>query len=152
MDRRDVDIGTSEARARIETELLDGTLDLQVEVDRLSAIGDETRILVMFLLAEDGPQTSGDLSDAIDKYQNNLYYHLTTLQDVGLIETAQDGRSQAYRLTEVGESVIDDVFGSIRRRAGVEVDDTPFDLEADKPPTEDGEAVDPEPATNDSSS
>lgn len=120
MNRRDADIGTSEARARIESDLLDGTLDLEVEVDRLSAIGDETRLAVVFLLAEDGPQTSSELSEAIDKYQNNLYYHLTRLQDVGLIETVQEGRSQAYRLTDVGESVVEDVFGSIRRRAGLD--------------------------------
>lgn len=144
MDRRDVDIGTSAARARIEADLLDGTLDLEVEVARLSAIGDETRMLVMFLLAEDGPQTSGDLSDAMDKYQNNLYYHLTRLQDVGLIETVQDGRSQAYQLTEVGETVIDDVFGSIRRRAGIETEETAV-------ASENG-AIGPDPAPGDSSS
>lgn len=144
MDRRDVDIGTSAARARIETELLDGTLDLEVEVDRLSAIGDETRMLVVFLLAEDGPQTSADLSDAIDKYQNNLYYHLTRLQDVGLIEAVQDGRSQAYQLTDVGETVIDDVFGSIQRRAETETEETPVAAESG--------AVGPDPAPGDSSS
>ncbi|MFB6176441.1 MAG: ArsR/SmtB family transcription factor [Halobaculum sp.] len=140
MDRRDVEIGTSEARARIETDLLDGSLDLGVEVDRLSAIGDETRILVVFLLAEDGPQTSSDLADAMDKYQNNLYYHLTTLQDVGLIETVEDGRSQAYRLTDLGESVVDDVFDSWRRRIG-----------ADSIPA-DEEAVEQEPTAGDRSS
>jgi DNA-binding transcriptional ArsR family regulator len=120
MERRDLEFGTTEARRRVETKLLNGELDLEAEMERFSAIGDETRFLTLFLLSEEGPLTSGELADAIDKRQNHLYYHLTTLKEAGLVGTTEGQRNQSYKLSETGKEVVADVFGSLRRRSGIE--------------------------------
>lgn len=108
----------SEAKRRVESELLNDTLDFDREVERLKAVGEETRFTVLYLLtAEDGLH-SGELADLLDRKQNDLYHHLNRLEDAGLVgkRRADDG-GRIYELSPLAETMVEPLFDSIRSRA-----------------------------------
>lgn len=107
----------SEARSRVEAELLDGALDLEREADRLDVMGEPTRFVVLYLLAEEGRLRSGELADQLDRRQNDLYHHLNTLEEAGLVGKFRDGHSRVYELSPLAEEFVPAVFESIGDRA-----------------------------------
>lgn len=107
----------SEARARVEAELLDDTLDLEREAERLAAMGEPTRFILLYLLAKEGQIPSGELADQLDRRQNDLYHHLNTLEDAGLVGKFREGRNRVYELSPLAEQFVPAVFGSIEDRA-----------------------------------
>lgn len=107
----------SEAQARVEEELLDDALDLEREAERLAAMGEPTRFVLLYLLAEEGQIRSGELADQLDRQQNDLYHHLNTLEDAGLVGKFRDGRSRVYELSPLAERFVPAVFDSIGERA-----------------------------------
>jgi len=102
---------------RIQRELLGDGLDLDREVARLDAMGDRTRFVILYLLAEEGQLHSGDLADALDRRQNDLYHHLNVLEDAGLVGKFRDGRSRVYELSPLAETIVPGLFDSIHARA-----------------------------------
>ena len=56
------------------------------------ALGDETRLRVIGILAEIGPLSVGDLSSRVGLSQPLISWHLRILRLAGLIETRRQGR------------------------------------------------------------
>lgn len=102
---------------RVESELLGDSLDLEREVERFGALGERTRFVILYLLLEEGEMGSGDLADALDRQQNDLYHHLNVLEDAGLVGKYRDGRSRIYELSPLAEGLVPPLFESIRARA-----------------------------------
>lgn len=107
----------SDARVRVEEELLGGVLNLEREAERLSVMGEPTRFVVLYLLAEEGRMRSGELADRLDRRQNDLYHHLNTLEEAGLVGKFRDGHSRVYELSPLAERFVPAVFDSIHERA-----------------------------------
>lgn len=121
MGRVDVDETAeerTEARQRVESELLNDALDLDREVDRLEAIAEETRFTILYLLAAEDSLHSGELADLLDRRQNDLYHHLDRLESAGLVGKyrADDG-GRVYELSPLAERLVRPVLDSIRERA-----------------------------------
>jgi DNA-binding transcriptional ArsR family regulator len=106
-----------EGYKRVESELLNGTLDLEREAGRLKAMGESTRFTLLYLLARDGQIESGDLADALDRRQNDLYHHLNTLEDAGLVGKFRDGQARVYELSPLAETFVPQLFEAISDRA-----------------------------------
>lgn len=102
---------------RIESELLGEALDLDREVERLDGMGEPTRFVILYLLAEDGETPSGELAEVLDRRQNDLYHHLNRLEDAGLVGKYREGSSRIYELSPLAEAIVPHIFESIRSRA-----------------------------------
>ena len=107
-----------EGRRRVEQELLGGVLDFDREVGRLEALGNETRFTILYLTTMEGGLKSGELADLLDRRQQDLYFHLNTLESAGLIgkRRADDG-TRLYELTPLAEQFVPSLFESIQHRA-----------------------------------
>jgi len=108
----------AEARRRVEEGLLNETLSFDREIDRLKAIGEETRFIILYLMAAEGEIHSGELADLLDRQQNDLYHHLDALEDAGLVGKyrADDG-GRVYELSPLAERMVTPIFDAIRERA-----------------------------------
>lgn len=104
-------------RELIESELLGDALDLDRELGRLSTMSEPTRFTILYLLAEEGPVRSGELADRLGRRQNDLYHHLNTLEDAGLVGKFRDGDSRVYELSPLAEGFVPGVFDAIEQRA-----------------------------------
>jgi DNA-binding transcriptional ArsR family regulator len=62
------------------------------------ALGDETRLRVIGLLAEVGPITVGELSSRVGLSQPLISWHLRILRLAGIIDTKRQGREVICRL------------------------------------------------------
>jgi DNA-binding transcriptional ArsR family regulator len=62
------------------------------------ALGDETRLRVIGLLAEVGPMPVGELSTRVGLSQPLISWHLRILRLAGLIDTRRQGREVICRL------------------------------------------------------
>jgi DNA-binding transcriptional ArsR family regulator len=62
------------------------------------ALGDETRLRIIGLLAEDGPMPVHALSARVGLSQPLISWHLRILRLAGLIETRRQGRTVICRL------------------------------------------------------
>jgi DNA-binding transcriptional ArsR family regulator len=62
------------------------------------ALGDETRLRVIGLLAEIGPMPVGELSSRVALSQPLISWHLRILRLAGLIDTTRNGREVICRL------------------------------------------------------
>ncbi|WP_440772734.1 ArsR/SmtB family transcription factor [Natronorubrum sp. DTA28] len=102
---------------RIESELLEGTLDLEREANRLSVMGEPTRFTILYLLSEEGQVRSGELAELLDRRQNDLYHHLNTLEDAGLVGKFRDGGSRVYELSPLAEGFVPRIFDAVNARA-----------------------------------
>jgi DNA-binding transcriptional ArsR family regulator len=65
------------------------------------ALGDETRLRVIALLAEAGPLPVNELSSRVGLSQPLISWHLRILRLAGLIETQRNGRQVICRLRTV---------------------------------------------------
>ena len=112
---------TDETRApgyeRVERELLGGTLDLDREAARLASMGEPTRFTLLYLIAQAERIESGELADALDRRQNDLYHHLNRLEDAGLVGKFRDGDARVYELSPLAETFVPQVFDAISERA-----------------------------------
>lgn len=102
---------------RVREELLGDALDLEREVARLDAMGEKTRFVILYLLSKEGQLPSGELADMLGRRQNDLYHHLNTLEDAGLVGKFREGGSRVYELSPLAEAFVPDVFDSIHERA-----------------------------------
>lgn len=122
MSRIDVDETAgerTEARRRVEAELLNDALDFDREMDRLDAIAEETRFTVLYLLAARGSLRSGELAELLDRRQNDLYHHLDRLESAGLVgKFRADDSGRVYELSPLAERLVRPILDSMRERAG----------------------------------
>lgn len=102
---------------RVNRELLGGSLDLEREVDRLAAMGDPTRLVILYLLTREGKLRSGELADQLDRRQNNLYHHLDALEDAGLVGKFKDDKGRVYKLSPLAHTLIPQYFEAVESRA-----------------------------------
>ncbi|RLM49904.1 helix-turn-helix transcriptional regulator [Halorubrum sp. Atlit-28R] len=102
---------------RIESELLKNSLDLEREAERFKAMGESTRFTLLYLLAQEGQIGSGELADLLDRRQNDLYHHLNTLEDAGLVGKFRDGQTRVYELSPLAEAFVPQIFEAISTRA-----------------------------------
>lgn len=58
-----------------------------------------SRRILAYLLA-DGPLTTTDLSDRLDKAQSTVSWHLSKLNDAGLVTKERDGRQVMYEVRD----------------------------------------------------
>jgi DNA-binding transcriptional ArsR family regulator len=82
-------------------------------------MGDRTRFVILYLLSEEGQMPSGELADALDRRQNDLYHHLDVLEDAGLVGKFREGSSRVYGLSPLAEGLVPELFDSVRARADV---------------------------------
>ncbi|MGM0590106.1 MAG: helix-turn-helix domain-containing protein [Halobacteriota archaeon] len=108
----------TEARRRVESELLNGTLDFDREIGRLKAICEETRFTILYLIATEDGIHSGELAHLLNRKQNDLYHHLNELEAAGLVgKYRADNGGRIYELSPLAERIVPTIFDSIRRRA-----------------------------------
>ena|GEM_PF-2402621 len=115
--------GQIDAERRIERELCHGAFGVDGAVDRLSALTHEIRFAAVFVLAETGPLTIGEIAERTDTHRSEFYYHVTALVDAGLVCALGDGRRPEYRLTDAGEQFVADVFAALEGLAVTETDE-----------------------------
>jgi len=116
-DRSEAANARPEGYRRVESELLDGSLDLDRESERLKAMGEPTRFTLLYLLSREGRIESGELADTLDRRQNDLYHHLNTLEDAGLVGKFRDGKARVYELSPLAEAFVPQLFEAIGERA-----------------------------------
>ena len=80
-------------------------------------MAEPTRFVLLYLLASEGQVPSGELADLLDRRQNDLYHHLNTLEDAGLVGKFREGSTRVYELTPLAERFVPQIFDSIRSRA-----------------------------------
>ncbi|NGM70868.1 winged helix-turn-helix transcriptional regulator [Natronolimnobius sp. AArcel1] len=105
------------AQERLDSQLLNETLDLEREANRLSAMGEPTRFTILYLLAEEGQLRSGELADLLERRQNDLYHHLNTLEDAGLVGKFREGGQRVYELSPLAEGFVPHIFDTVSARA-----------------------------------
>jgi len=106
-----------EGYERVESELLNDALDLDREAERLKSMGEPTRFTLLYLLSQEGQIESGELADALDRRQNDLYHHLNTLEDAGLVGKFRDGKTRVYELSPLAETFVPQLFEAVNERA-----------------------------------
>ena len=72
------------------------------ETDRavMNALRREYSRRIAAHLAADGPLTTAELSDRIGKARSTVSWHLSNLEDEGLVTKERDGRAVRYSLTD----------------------------------------------------
>lgn len=75
------------------------TLD-QTEKTTLSALRRQYSRQIIAHLAADGPLTTSDLADRIEKSASTVSWHLSRLHEAGLVEKRRDGRFVNYDLAD----------------------------------------------------
>jgi len=73
------------------------TLATPVRAREFHALADETRLLIVDLLAS-GERCVCELTEALDIRQSLLSFHLRTLKEAGVIRDRREGRWIFYRL------------------------------------------------------
>ncbi|WP_123620111.1 helix-turn-helix transcriptional regulator [Halorubrum sp. CSM-61] len=106
-----------EGYERVESELLNDALDLDREAERLKAMGEPTRFTLLYLLSREGQIESGELASALDRRQNDLYHHLNTLEDAGLVGKFRNGKTRVYELSPLAETFVPQLFEAVNERS-----------------------------------
>lgn len=80
------------------------TKPLELEIGLLhericSALGDPTRILILYLLSEEGMFVN-DISEALDMPQSSVSRHLRVLRERNLVTTERQGTNVLYMLQD----------------------------------------------------
>ncbi len=71
----------------------------QQVLNGLGALSQETRLRVLRFLVQAGPEgrAAGDIGEAVDATASRLSFHLTTLENAGLIRSQRVSRNIIYR-------------------------------------------------------
>src|ERR687897_834524 len=91
------------------------------------ALGDETRLRIIGILAEVGPLPVGELSSRVGLSQPLISWHLRILRLAGLVDTQRQGRTVICRLRTAAFEELHDAEGRlVGGTAGVaSTDDAP---------------------------
>jgi len=73
-------------------------MDINIALNSLSALSQETRLETFRLLIKAGPSgmAAGEIAANLDVVQNTMSTHLAALTRAGLIQRVRDGRSIRY--------------------------------------------------------
>jgi DNA-binding transcriptional ArsR family regulator len=79
-------------------------MELSTAIQALSALGQESRLLVFRLLVRRGPEglASGDIAEQLNVPANTMSSHLAVLSRAGLVASRKQGRSVIYAIDVVG--------------------------------------------------
>lgn len=77
------------------------------------ALGDETRLRMIGLLAEVGPMTVNELSARVNLSQPLISWHLRILRLAGLVDTQRQGRATICRLRTAAFEELHDAEGRL---------------------------------------
>ena len=77
------------------------------------ALGDETRLRMIGLLAEIGPMPVNELSSRVGLSQPLISWHLRILQLAGLVDTQRQGRTVICRLRTAAFEELHDAEGRL---------------------------------------
>jgi ArsR family transcriptional regulator len=77
------------------------------------ALGDETRLRVIGLLAEVGPMPVNELSARVNLSQPLISWHLRILRLAGLVDTQRQGRTTICRLRTAAFEELHDAEGRL---------------------------------------
>ena len=91
----------------------DPLLDLDAYLDLFEEIAERPRFAILYALKTEGKLSANELSEALDRRENSLHYHLNRLVEAGLVENRKqerpdvDGLYSYYELTGLGADLID---------------------------------------------
>jgi len=106
VDRRLDELGTVEAAV--------GEAQLDVELDVLSALSNETRYTLVRVLVAAGEELCVcELNAVVDVTESALSHALSTLVDAGLVDDRKDGRWKKYRATNRAVALVTVLEGSV---------------------------------------
>lgn len=71
--------------------------DAKRSANLLSAVGEQTRLLIMYRIAEGGPHHVSQLAGLLDVPIVNMSHHLGVMRQAGLLEDEKDGRRVVYK-------------------------------------------------------
>jgi ArsR family transcriptional regulator, arsenate/arsenite/antimonite-responsive transcriptional repressor len=91
-------------------------VDTGLLVQRLKALGDEKRLLIMLRLAG-GERCVCDLMDDLGTPQSLLSFHLRTLKDAGLVTDRRNGRWVHYSISASGLADLEELLRGLRDAA-----------------------------------
>ena len=85
-----------------------GADDASTDADVFSALGNDTRYLIVRLLATaDDDLCPCEFESLIDVSQSAISHALSTLVDAGLVERRPEGKWRYYRATPLAEGLLD---------------------------------------------
>ena len=106
VDRRLDELGTVEAAV--------GEAQLNVELDVLSALSNETRYTLVRVLVAAGEELCVcELNAVVDVTESALSHALSTLVDAELVDGRKDGRWRKYRATNRAVALVTVLEGSV---------------------------------------
>lgn len=79
-------------------------MEIKTAVNALSALAQETRLLLFRLLVENGPRglPAGSIAEILQIPPNTLSFHLAQLIGAGLIQSHREGRRIVYAIEPKG--------------------------------------------------
>jgi DNA-binding transcriptional ArsR family regulator len=84
--------------------------------ERAKALGDPTRLVLAFALADGGELCVCDLAWVAERSENLVSHHLRALRNAGLVRSRREGKMVMYAVTDVGRSLIDAVREPVATR------------------------------------
>ena len=90
--------------------------DLPALVDRLGALGDETRMRILLVL-DRGELNVSELADALQLTPSSVSRHLRTLQAAGWVQVRSEGTARVYRLALPKRGAARELWHSVRASA-----------------------------------
>jgi ArsR family transcriptional regulator, lead/cadmium/zinc/bismuth-responsive transcriptional repressor len=84
-----------------------------VAAARAKALGDPTRLTIAMALREGQELCVCDLGWITMRAENLVGHHLRALREAGLAESRRDGKIVFYRLTEIGQTLVDTHLAAI---------------------------------------
>ena len=74
----------------------------------VAALDDPATETILTTLAEEGPSSGGDLSEALDRDPSTVSHHLSRLEEEGLVERERDGRAVVNKLSDSAAMALSD--------------------------------------------
>ena len=73
-------------------------MEIQIALERLAALAQETRLTLFRLLIQQGPEglAAGELAERLGVSPSNLSFHVAALERAGLVAGNRSGRSILY--------------------------------------------------------
>jgi ArsR family transcriptional regulator len=85
------------------------------------SLADESRIRILFLLAEKGEMSVTALGDILNQSQPAVSHHLTQLRNAGLIDYRRDGKFNYYGLNPDGvHELLEKLFPGMPPRIAID--------------------------------
>lgn len=83
----------------------------QTLADRARALGDPTRLMLLFTLAQSDELCVCDLAWVAERQENLVSHHLRVLRGAGIVRSRREGKMVMYAVTAPGRLLLDAVSG-----------------------------------------